>query len=426
MPTKTPIKPAGLDPDVPMFPDDAPAFREIEVGEIGGTSIEDITLTPTTQLVPMVIPEPPTHHLVVGMATLASMSEEEFRAKLAVMKSGQERIKIIQEELLTKGEDYGVVKGIDRPFLHQPGAEKLANFYGFAVRQEAERIPGRRTTIKVGNEEFEGGEWQTPPLAYHVKSYVHLGDFTGPIIAMGYGEASSWEEKHRYRWAKAVCPKCGREGLIKGKADGKLKGKWWCPGKEGGCNSTFEAADPAVSPPAKIENNDPYSLAETLIQMAGKRSFVAAIRRATGTSGLFTQDEDSPSVREQVKDIEQGDPEPVVTAGPDVNVGVGAKTEAPSMEQLRRLVSLSKEKDIDKAALSALFKRLFDVDVEETSPAISRAAKALTAEQLGKLLWTMETGEVDPTLPATTTSGSPTRATTPPDTSTGDDIGGYA
>ena len=408
MPTKTVTPEPVAEGQIPMFPDDEPAFVTAEhTVEVGGTEPIGTPWDEAKRLVPMVIEEPPTHHLVVGMGTLAALSEEDFQAKLALMKQGQDRIRTIMEQLLQKGEDYGIVKGIERPFLHQPGAEKLSNFYGFAVRQEAERLAGDGIT--------------EPPLAYHVKSYVHLGDFSGPVVAMGYGEASSWEEKYRYRWGKATCPKCGREGLIKGKADGKLRGKWWCPQREGGCNSTFEAADPSVTPPGKVENTDPYSLAETLIQMAGKRSFVASIRRATGTSGLFTQDEDSPSVRDQVGDIPQDDPEPVVSAGPEVTVAVGGKTEMASSEQLARLVSLAKEKGLKKEQLAELFKRLFDLTIDASSPAISNAARGLSGEQIGKLLWTMETGEVDPTTPSTTKSGSPTRATTPGDTSTGDE-----
>jgi hypothetical protein len=341
-----------------------------------------------------------THHLVVGMGTLAAMDDDEFERNLAIMQKGQERIKVLMDKLLIKGEDYGTVKGIDRPFLHQPGAEKLSNFYGFAVEQEAERIVG---TERPGWQDMGpaqlveiGGRWLSPPLAYHVKSYVHLGDFSGPVIAMGYGEASSWEEKYRYRWSKPTCPQCGREGLIKGRADGKLKGKWWCPGKEGGCNKTFEAADPQIGPTTKVDNPDPYSMAETLIQMAGKRSFVASIRRATGTSGLFTQDEDSPSIAAQVGDVAPDEPDPVVTAGPTVEVAIGAKTTAPSVEQLQHMVSLAKEKGIKKEAIAELFGRLFGITVEPTSAAVTAAARSLTADQLGALLLTMDTGEIMP------------------------------
>ncbi len=375
MPTKTKPVTEGM---VPKWPDDPIADEQGEMAVQYAAAAEDEA--EFREIEQALVVAPPTHHLVVGMATLASMPEDEFRAKLEVMRTGQDRIRILMEQLLVKGEDYGTVKGIDRPFLHQPGAEKLSNFYGFAVRQEAEKLIGDGVLA--------------PPLAYHVKSYVHLGDFSGPIIAMGYGEASSWEEKYRYRWSKPACPQCGREGLIKGRKDGKLAGKWWCPGKEGGCNKTFEAADPNIEQTHKIDNPDPHSMAETLIQMAGKRSFVASIRRATGTSGLFTQDEDSPSVQQQVAGIPQEDTEPVITAGPTGEVGVGAKTEAPSMEQLQRLPALAKEKGIKKEALAELFDRLFKMKVEPASPAITAAARSLTAVQLGQLLLTMDTGEL--------------------------------
>jgi len=55
---------------------------------------------------------------------------------------------------------------------------------------------------------------------------------------------------------------------------------------------------------------------------------------------------------------------------------------------------LSKEKDIDKAGMAALFKRLFGLTVAETSPAITAAARSLTADELGRMLWTMETGDI--------------------------------
>lgn len=405
---------------IKLFDDDDDDFA-VEFTEIGGPGGDaevdaerterlgahgpEHEVTPVTATVASNAVVPSTHHLVVGMGTLAAMSEEEFAAKLDVMQRGQDRIRTIQDKLLIQGEDYGKVKGIDRPFLLQPGAEKLANFYGFAVRQEAERLIGDAIT--------------SPPLAYHVKSFVHLGDFDGPVIAQGYGEASSWEEKHRWRWAKATCPKCGREGLIKGKADGKLKGKWWCPQREGGCNSTFEPAatkddgSPLVAPPQKIENLDPWSLAETLIQMASKRSLVASIRRATGTSGLFTQDPDSPSVRQQ-SDESGGDDNREATvsnAAEHSPVGRGAQTEEVTPAQLARLVSMSRERDLGAAGIAGLLLRLFDLTVDDNSVAVSHAVKALSATQMGQLLMTIETGEVpDPPKPASSAGSSSNRS----------------
>ena len=278
--------------------------------------------------------------------------------------------------------------------------------YGLAVRQEAERIVGDGVL--------------SPPLAYHVKSYVHVGSFDGPVVAMGYGEASSWEVKYRYTFAKAKCPKCGREGLVRGKADGKLKGKWWCPSREGGCNSTFEPnatnedGSLLVTPPGKVENTDPYSLAETLLQMSAKRSFVAATRRATGTSGLFTQDEDSPSVIAQSDQTPtESDDNVTITPVPEgMTASRGGKSDQPTAEQLARLGKISKDKDLGPAGIATVIVRLaFGTPAlpEGDRPTQGRALLAwinanMTADQMGQLLVTLDTGEVD-------AATAPTKAT---------------
>lgn len=329
---------------------------------------------------------PPTHHLVVGMGTLAAMSEEEFTAKLDVMKRGQARLRTIQSELLTKGEDYGLVKGIDKPFLHQPGAEKLANFYGLAVEQFAERLVGDGVT--------------SPPLAYHVRSLVHLGDFAGPVVAQGFGESSSWEEKNRYRWSKPACPKCGREGLVRGKKASPLAGRWWCPGRDGGCNSKFEPnatkedGSLLVEPAHRIDNEDPWSLAETILLMASKRSMVSAVRRATGTSGLFTQDPDSPSVQAQVGDDNSSTGITSEPAPAGITVGVGAKTTEATQAQHAELKRLAAAKGLNGIKIADLLTRLFGVEVEPTGAAASTAVRGLDAEQVGRLIAAISTGEV--------------------------------
>jgi hypothetical protein len=338
----------------------------------------------------------PSHHHVVGMATLAAMSEEEFRARIAVMKAGQERLRTIQRELMVAGEDYGIVKGIERPFLHLPGAEKLCNIYGLAVEQIAERVPGDGIVA--------------PPLAYHVRSLVHLGDFDGPIVAQGYGEANSWEDKYRYRFEKPLCPKCGHE-MQRGGKTGKMAGKWFCPGYAGGCWNTVEISavnpdgTPVIPPPRKIDNPDPYGLAETLIQMAAKRSLVAATRRATGTSGLFTQDDDSPSVREQAGDSD--DREPVVEGAEiGVRVEAGARTAEATQVQHNRLKAVAQEKGLGGAKIAGLLGRIFGMEVAPTGAAASAAVMTLTGAQLGQLIATIESGEIPAEQPVATGAAS--------------------
>jgi hypothetical protein len=327
--------------------------------------------------------EPPQHHIVTGMAMLARMSDDEFEEALNAIERGQARIRKFVERAMVKGEDYGTVPGIARPFLHLPGGEKLGLLYGLAVRQEVDRIIGDGVT--------------SPPLAFHTRSYVHLGSLDGPVVAMGWGEANSWEDKYRYRWESPTCPNCGHE-LIKRKSPPQMAGKWNCPnwGGKGGCNSVFEPNDERVKPRQRVENEDPYSLAETLIQISSKRSFVASIRRATGTSGFFTQDEDSPSVRQQSENSSEPPPEadPVIKKVEGVKVAAGGKTVKASAVQVREIVALSKENDLGEAGIARLLRRVLKIDVADTKKAVSDAVKALTAEQAATLIHSIKTGEV--------------------------------
>ena len=107
--------------------------------------------------------------VTVGLGALAMMSDDEFKAKIAMLKRGQERVREIQRSLMERGDDYGVVKGIDRPFLHLPGAEKLEKFYGFVTEQQ---------TIR-----FIGDGVSSPHLSFRTDSTVHVGNLDGPVIA---------------------------------------------------------------------------------------------------------------------------------------------------------------------------------------------------------------------------------------------------
>lgn len=343
------------------------------------------------------------HHIVTGMAALARMSPEDYENAISVVTKGIERVKDFQQRAMVKGEDYGTVANVARPFLHLPGAEKLCLLYGLAARQEVDRIIGTQTTTEDPKTGEWVKEWISPPLAYHVRTYIHLGSFDGPIIAMGYGEANSWETKYRYTWAKSKCPSCGKD-LIKGKPESRLKGKYWCPQDKGGCNRTFEPNDERITSGGQVENTDPYSLAETLIQMAAKRSFVAGTRRATGTSGLFTQDEDSPSVRQQAGEGETTEGTAEITAAPEgTTVSRGGKDDKATTPQVAMLAKISREKDLGPDKIAEYANR---IGIAVTLPDGDRGAKGrallaivqnLTGDQMGTLLQTLETGEVPAT-----------------------------
>src|SRR5579872_2076734 len=191
-----------------------------------------------------------------GTLALAQMSEFEFEARLAAMQAGRERIAIIQRKLLVDDVDYGKIPGTPKPTLLKPGAEKLLDFY----QLRADFQP----TLTLGD------GMTRPPLAYEVRCSLHLGDISGPVVAVGLGAANSWEKRYRYRTGERSCPKCGTTGSIrKGKdwpaRDGKPAKAWTWYCREADCKANFEQRDPAIleQPTGQVENSDPFELQNT-------------------------------------------------------------------------------------------------------------------------------------------------------------------
>ncbi|HSE45951.1 MAG TPA: hypothetical protein VLA89_11560 [Gemmatimonadales bacterium] len=212
-----------------------------------------------------------------GTMALASLSDEDFDTRLAMLKAGRVRIARIQRELLKPGVDYGEIGNMAKPTLLKPGAEKLCDFYRFA----ADFSP-------VVN---HGDGQTTPEIEVLTRCQLHLGSLDGPIVAVGYGQANSWEKRYRYRSGGKPCPECGNIGSLTGKPTSQ--GSHWCIPDKGGCNANISADRYATLQKVdQVENPDPYELANTLVKMAEKRAHVDATLRATATSGLFTQDED--------------------------------------------------------------------------------------------------------------------------------------
>lgn len=226
-----------------------------------------------------------------GTLALASMSDEEFATRLSALKRGRDRIATIQRQLMDRDVDYGTIPGTPKPTLLKPGAEKLCDIYGFRADFQPERLLGNNVTA--------------PALAYQTRCELHLGSLDGPVVAVGYGSANSWERKHRYRQGERACPSCGAIGTLLRSKRGTPE--WFCWTKKGGCGTTFKIGDPKIVEQVVGENPDPWDLDTTLLKMAEKRAHVDATLRATAASGLFTQDiEDAP----QAQPVEEA---PVVT-----------------------------------------------------------------------------------------------------------------
>jgi hypothetical protein len=229
----------------------------------------------------LVVARPDTGIAATGALALAALSDDEFDRRLGALAKSKERVERIQRALMTRDVDFGLIPGTPKPTLLKPGAEKLCLAYGLA----ADFAPVR--TIGDGQSE--------PWLSYVTRCELHLGSLDGPVVAVGYGAANSWERRYRYRMADRACPNCGQPAIIKGKAE--YGGGWVCFKKKGGCGSKWPDGAPEIEGQevGQVDNPDPFDLDVTLAKMAEKRAHVDATLRATAASGLFTQDmEDRP------------------------------------------------------------------------------------------------------------------------------------
>lgn len=181
-------------------------------------------------------------------------------------------------KVLIQGHHYGVVPGTNKPTLLKPGAETLCSLFGLAPTFEA-----IDSILDVTGRDHDG----EPFIYIQYRCTV----WSGPNrIAEGIGSCNSFEKKYRYRNADWKCPICGKETIIKSKAE--YGGGWLCFAKKGGCGAKFKAGDQSIEGQitSQIKNPDVADLINTLDKMAQKRALVAATLIATNASDYFTQD----------------------------------------------------------------------------------------------------------------------------------------
>jgi hypothetical protein len=190
------------------------------------------------------------------------------------VQSGLRAIHEVMRDCMKEGQDFGKVPGCgDKPGLFQPGAQKLSMMFQLnpEVRQE--------TISDYPN--------------YHRGFRLIVRVTNGGKFADGVGECSTLESKYRYRNAGKKCPECGKETIIKGKAE--YGGGWLCFEKKGGCGWKCNDGTPAAEAlqsqaGGKVEHDNAPDFWNTVRKMAFKRAFVHAIINATNTSELWSQD----------------------------------------------------------------------------------------------------------------------------------------
>lgn len=166
------------------------------------------------------------------------------------------QVNLIQEVMkavMQKDQHYGVIPGAgNKPTLFKAGAEKLMTTFRLAADPQIEDM-SIQDVIK-----------------YRITCRL-IAQSTGAFVGAGVGEASSEEDKYKWRgivsedeWG--ATPEDRRR--IKFKRDGQ----------------------------AKQVRTNPADVANTILKMAKKRALVDAVLTVTGASDIFTQDiEDIPA-----------------------------------------------------------------------------------------------------------------------------------
>jgi hypothetical protein len=218
--------------------------------------------------------------------------------QMEVVKARMETITRVMANVLEDGKDYGKIPGTDKPTLFKPGAEKLMLTFQMAA--------ARPTIEDLSNAD---------EVRYRVAVPIEAQD--GRVLAVGLGEASSNEEK--YRWRRPVCDEEFAD------TPEHLRREKWFRGRSGEKNWK-----------GKQLRTSPADVANTILKMAHKRAFVHGTLLATGASSVFNQDlEDfTAELRESLlDDDEKGSTPAKQVTRASAATGAAATTAAPAAKE---------------------------------------------------------------------------------------------
>jgi hypothetical protein len=195
-----------------------------------------------------------------------AMGVDEIVAQVALIQN-------VMRKVMHENEHYGTIPGCgDKKTLLQPGAQKLTMTFRLAPEYVIQEV-----NLERGHKEYR--------IICTLKS---MGN--GGFVGQGVGCCSTMESKYRWRGGARKCPKCGKETIIKGKAE--YGGGWLCFGKKGGCGEKWPDGAKEIEAQSieKVETDNPADSYNTVLKMAKKRAFVDATITATAASDIFTQD----------------------------------------------------------------------------------------------------------------------------------------
>lgn len=276
---------------------------------------------------------------------LSRHNPADLSMRLADMKQNRNLTQQFFREVMVKDIDYGIIPGTDKPTLLKPGAESLCELYGYAP------------TIKHVE---ETRDYATGFLRSVVTiALVQRG--SGEIVAEGIGECNTREARYFWRWIP--------EWTLR-----KDFPELW------DARNTFKSKEGTKRDRSKftlyrIENDDPYTLWNTVTKMAKKRALVDATLSATRSSGIFTQGEAALNdwIDADFETIEDGDYE----AKPDA--GDPGPQEPPQSAPARQRASRTAQPAATPPATPAQAEQPKTPTAEQLEGAMEGAAKAAAA-----------------------------------------------
>jgi len=167
-------------------------------------------------------------------------------------------VKHLLTEVFKEGTHYGTIPGTAKPSLWKPGAEKALSMFKIAV-----------TPLVTDLSTADEVHYRIEAVARHYVSGTDLGS--------AFGEASSSEEK--YKWRAAVCDE-EFEATSPERRRIKFKAGRWDP--------KLRINGPATQ--IRQVRTEPADVANTILKMAAKRAEVAVTLRVTAASDVFSQD----------------------------------------------------------------------------------------------------------------------------------------
>jgi hypothetical protein len=190
---------------------------------------------------------------VVEMKPTGALASTQAAGRMAVADIIQ-HVAVVQEVMraVMKPEvHYGKIPGTDKPTLYKAGAEVLCMVFRVA-------------------DTYEVTDLSTPDTVRYRVNCIGTHQVSGAVLGSGLGEASSGEEK--YKWRKAVNREEWEETPANMRRIKHARGK----------GGTFYKAEQIRTEPADLAN--------TILKMANKRAKMAMVLNVTAASDCFAQD----------------------------------------------------------------------------------------------------------------------------------------